>query len=143
LGQENEYKLYSEPISISQEGRYLFKFYSADRVQNRETEQPYIIIVDNSPPNLTKTFSVPKTGAAPGKDGIEIDTYPRYTTIFFGAVDNSAGIASIWYSTNGAKEQVYTTPLMFKDEGEFSMTVRLMDNVGNSTSETFRFIIKD
>jgi len=86
---------------------------------------------------------VPKSGTAPGKDGSEIDVYPRYTSLFFGAVDNSAGIAGIWYSANGAKEVQYSTPLMFNDEGDFTLEVRLVDNVGNPSSETVRFIIKD
>jgi hypothetical protein len=143
LGEKKEYQLYSDPITIAQEGRYLFKFYGTDRVENRETEQPYIIIVDNSPPTLTKTFSVPKSGTTPGKDGNEIDVYPRYTSLFFGAVDNSAGIAGIWYTPNGAKEVQYTTPLVFNDAGDFTLGIRLMDNVGNTGSETVRFIIKD
>ena len=58
-------------------------------------------------------------------------------------MDNSSGIAGIWYTLNDAKEQVYSTPLMFKDEGNFSMVIRLQDNVGNSSSETLRFVIKD
>lgn len=143
LGENKEYRLYSDPISIAQEGRYLFKFYGTDRVENRETEQPYILIVDNSPPTLMKTFSVPKSGTTPGKDGIEIDVYPRYTSIFFGAVDNSAGIAGICYSLNGGKEVRYSTPLAFNDAGDFSLEVRLMDNVGNTNVETVRFVIRD
>jgi len=143
LGEKKEYQLYADPISIAKEGRYLFKYYGRDRVENRETEHPYILIVDNTPPTLTKTFSVPKSGTAPGKDGSEIDVYPRYTSLFFGAVDNSAGIAGIWYSANGAKEVQYSTPLMFNDEGDFTLEVRLVDNVGNPSSETVRFIIKD
>lgn len=143
LGEKAEYKLYSQPISIIEEGRYLFKFYSADHVENRESEQPYIFIVDNTPPTVMKTFSVPSTGTVPDDRGNEIDVYPRFTSIFFGAMDNSAGIAGIWYTLNDAKEQVYTTPLMFKDEGDFSMVIRLQDNVGNGSSETLRFVIKD
>ncbi len=143
LGEKNEYRLYTGPISITEEGRYLFKFYSADHVDNRESEQPYIIIVDNSAPTMMKTFSVPKTGTVPDEQGGEIDVYPRYTSLFFGAVDNSAGIAGIWYSVNGAREQAYSIPLVFKEEGNFSLVLRLQDNVGNARSESIRFIIKD
>jgi hypothetical protein len=143
LGEKNQYQLYSDPVSIAQEGRYLFKFYSVDRVENRETEHPYILIVDNSPPALMKTFSVPKSGTTRDNDGNEIDAYPRYTSISFGAVDNSAGIAGIWYSSNGGKEVQYSTPLIFNEAGDFSLAVRLMDNVGNSSGETVRFVIRD
>jgi hypothetical protein len=143
LGQKAEYVPYSEPIAIPEEGRYLFKFYSADNVDNRETEQPYIIIVDNSPPTVMKTFSVPSTGTETGDDGSEINVYPRYTSLFFGAVDNSSGIAWIRYSINGAKEDVYSTPLMFNEEGKFSMAIKLRDNVGNTRTESLQFVIKD
>jgi len=143
LGDKPGYQLYSQPISIPGEGRYLFKFYSTDHVENHETEKPYIFIVDNSPPTLMKTFSVPKTGTAPDSSGNDIDVYPRYTSLFFGAVDNSAGIAGIWYKLNEAKEVQYSTPLMFNDAGDFSLEVRLVDNVGNTSSETVRFVIKD
>jgi hypothetical protein len=143
LGKKDGYELYSDPISIIEEGRYLFKFYSADHVDNREPEHPYILVVDNTPPTVIKTFSVAPTGTVPGEEGGEIKVYPRHTSLFLGAVDNSVGIAGIWYTLNEGKEQEYTTPLMFSDEGNFSMSIRMADHVGNTRKETIRFVIKD
>lgn len=143
LGAKAEYKTYAEPIAFDEENRYLFKFYSTDRVDNREIEQPYVLVVDNTPPTVIKTFSLAPTGTEPGEDGSEIDVYPRFTSLFLGAVDNSVGIAGVWYTLNGETEKEYSSPFMFKEDGDYTLDLRLQDNVGNTAKESIRFIIRE
>lgn len=143
LGAKAEYQTYTEPIAFDGENRYLFKFYSADRVANREMEQPYVLVVDNTPPKVIKTFSLAPTGTGPGEEGEKIDIYPRFTSLFLGAVDNSVGIAGVWYTLNDDKETEYSSPFMFKDEGDYTLKLRLRDHVGNAAEETIRFIIRE
>ena len=143
LGSKTEYQNYAEPITFDEENRYLFKFYSIDRVDNREIEQPYVLVVDNTPPTVIKTFSLAPTGTEPGEDGSEIDIYPRFTSLFLGAVDNSVGIAGVWYTLNGETEKEYSSPFMFKEDGDYTLNLRLQDNVGNTAKESIRFIIRE
>ncbi len=143
LGAKAESQTYTGPIAFDEENRYLFKFYSADRVDNREIEKPYVLVVDNTPPKVIKTFSLAPTGTETGEDGNEIDVYPRFTSLFLGATDNSVGIAGVWYTLNDDEEEEYSAPFMFKEDGEFTLALRLRDHVGNTASETIRFIIKE
>jgi hypothetical protein len=145
LGEDVEpgYRRYDAPISISAEGRYLFKFHSMDNVGNRETDQTGILVVDNTPPQLVTTFSLVSKRGVTLDDGVTLAVYPRYTSLFLGAADNSSGIASILYRINKATEEVYTRAIRFQDEGTFSIKIRIEDNVGNVTNETIRFVIQD
>lgn len=143
LGAKAEHKIYTDPIVFSDENRYLFKFYSVDRVANREIEQPYVLVVDNTPPKVIKTFSLAPTGTEADEDGNEIDIYPRYTSLFLGAVDNSVGIAGVWYILNDDEEKEYSSPFMFKEDGKYTLNLRLRDHVGNAAEETIRFIVRE
>lgn len=142
LGEGTPYKVYAEPITIPKEGNYLFKYYASDNVNNKEDEHPYLFIVDNTPPRVMKTFSVPAARTVKDEEGNDIDVYPRFTSLFLGAVDNSAGIAYIRYTINKEKEQEYRIALVFKEPGDYTMKLRVRDNVENSTSEAFRFRIE-
>lgn len=142
LGEGTPYIKYSEAITIPREGNYLFKYYSVDNVNNKEDEHPYLFIVDNTPPKVMTTFSVPPSRTVKDEDGKEINVYPRFTSLFLGAVDNSAGIAFIRYTINKDKEQEYRIALVFKEPGDYTMKLRVRDNVENSASESFRFRIE-
>jgi hypothetical protein len=137
------YRLYDGPVSIAEEGRFLFKFYSRDNVGNREADRTGILIVDNTPPVLVTTFSLPGKGDTTLADGSSLTVYPRYTSLFLGASDNASGIAAIRYRINKAKEEEYTRPIPFPDEGTFSIIIFIKDNVNNVTQETIKFIIED
>ncbi len=142
LGEGTPYKIYTEAITIPKEGNYLFKYYGVDNVNNKEGEHPYLFIVDNTPPKVMKTFSVPPSKTVKDEDGTDIHVYPRFTSLFLGAVDNSAGIQYIRYTVNKGKEQEYRVAMMFKEPGDYTMKLRVRDNVENSFFETFRFRIE-
>ncbi|MCP5050430.1 MAG: hypothetical protein GY940_24920, partial [bacterium] len=72
-----------------------------------------------------------------GKD----NHYPRRTTLFLSATDNSAGVAGIWYVLNGTDEKEYVKSLVFSESGEFSLTIRVEDNVGNEAIERIQFVV--
>lgn len=145
LGQdvEQEYRLYDAPIAISAEGRYHFKYYSMDNVGNREAVRIGILIVDNTPPKVVTTFSLVSKRGVTLDDGTSLAVYPRYTSLYLGATDNSSGIADIRYSINKAKEKEYTRAILFQDAGTFSIKIRVKDNVGNVTNKTIQFVIED
>ncbi len=145
LGEEGEpsFQRYEAPISVSKEGRYLFKFHGADNVGNHEADQVGILLVDNTPPQLVTTFSLQSKGDVTLEDGSVLAVYPRYTSLFLGASDNSSGIAAVRCGINDAKEEEYTRPLRFAGEGTFLISIHIEDNVGNVANKTVRFVIKD
>ncbi len=143
LGRKASRQPYSEPFAIEQDGRYVFEYYSTDNVNNREPEHVYVLIADNTAPEIVTTFSVENTGTVQAEDGTPLNIYPRHTILFLGASDNSTGIAGIWYSINEEKEQEYAQPVMLSDEGNYSIRVRAKDYVDNTVSQTTRFVIKD
>jgi hypothetical protein len=52
------------------------------------------VMVDNTPPVLTETFSSPKLTSA---DTV-VSRFQKSTTLFLQATDNASGVAGIWYS---------------------------------------------
>jgi hypothetical protein len=130
------------PIMIPDEGRYLFRYYSYDKVNNREVDQAILIIVDDTSPTILETFSIVPTDSLE-RDGEMVNIYPRFTSVFLAAVDNSAGIDGIWFRMNDAPEESFKQTLFFRDEGEYTIDVRTTDNLGNESRKSFSFIIKD
>jgi|CXWL01.1.fsa_nt_gi hypothetical protein len=131
------------PIQIPEEARHVLRFWSLDNVSNKELEQALVIITDNSPPEIFSTFSVASTGTQTGENGESLPVYPTFTTLFLGATDNSAGVKSITYSLDGAKEKEYQQTLVFEREGRFDLLVRTEDNTGNATTKRVKFAVKN
>ncbi len=140
---DRETTLYTEPFQLQDEGRYMFTYWSYDNVNNREPDQSALLIVDNTPPSITETFSIVPHDTTLGADGDSVAVYPRFTSVFLATVDNAAGLDGIWYRINDAEEKTFKETLFFKKNGEFTVRVRSQDHVGNESSKTFSFIIRD
>ncbi|MBN2001633.1 hypothetical protein JW935_29095 [candidate division KSB1 bacterium] len=147
---KTEYKIqdesmvqYSDPFKIEEEGQYLFNYWSYDNVNNREPDQSVLLIVDNTAPRISETFSIVPNDTTQNSKGDTVLVYPRFTSVFLATVDNSAGLAGIWYSINDAAEQKFVETLFFNENGEYTVKVRSQDHVGNESSKTFSFIIRD
>ena len=135
--------IYQMPISIKREGRHLIRFRGVDMVGNKENAQALVIIVDNTPPEITETFSVANTGTQMTKDSTRLTVYPRRTSVFIECKDTSCGTKSIWYSINGAKEKEYNKPVSFSKEGVYALMMRSIDNLGNEAKKTVSFVIQE
>ena len=134
---------HSAPIIVANEGRYEFEFWSIDNVNNREENQELILRVDNTPPEIVEIFSVWSTGSAKDESGAAMGVFPRDTSIFLASRDASASTEGIWYAINGGQEKEYVTPLVFPDEGTFTVAIRSKDKVDNTSNKTLKFVIKD
>ncbi len=131
---------YVEPFPIPTEGSYILKFRGIDQVNNQEEIQMIPVMVDNTPPVLTETFSSAKLTAA---NDSTVSRFQKSTTMFLQATDNASGIAGIWYSIDGKREEKYEKPVRFDKKGEHSVRIRAQDNVGKVTEKTFAFVIED
>ena len=142
IGEEPE-TAFTEPFKIANEGRYDFRFWSVDQVNNRQEAETLVLVIGSTPPELVETFSVLSTESAKDEEGNTIQVYPQKTSVFLGGTDKSASIAGIWYSINGSKEISYNAPLNFSDEGTFTLVVRAQDKVGNETRKVIKFAVQN
>lgn len=131
---------YTAPLSFPDEGRRLLRYWSVDRVNNREPDHALVLITDNTPPEIFANFSLSPLAAAAGQG---LPVYRSQTSLFLGATDNAAGVHKIYYSFNGGKEMEYTKPLSLDTDGTFDLLIRADDNLGNQTSKHLRFVIRD
>jgi hypothetical protein len=130
---------YTAPLNYPDEGRRLVRYWSTDRVNNRELDRALVLITDNTPPQIFANFSLAKN-ATTDADGLPV--YRRLTSLFLGATDNAAGVHKIYYSFDGGKEMEYSTPLVLEHDGTFDLEIRVDDNLGNQASKHLRFVIK-
>jgi hypothetical protein len=131
--------IYSKPIAFPEEGRRLLRYWSTDRVNNRELDRAVVLITDNTPPEIFANFSL---AAKTGANGEALAVYRRLTSLFLGATDNASGVHKIYYTINGGKEMEYKTPLVLDHEGTFELLIRADDNLGNQATKLLRFVIK-
>jgi hypothetical protein len=130
---------YTAPFGFATEGRRMLRYWSTDRVNNRETDQALVLITDNTPPTIFANFSLSPTTTA-GSGGLSV--YRTGTSLFLGATDNAAGVRQIYYRINGSKEQEYKTPLTLNNPGKYDLIIRADDNLGNESTKDLRFVIQ-
>lgn len=59
------------------------------------------------------------------------DFVPPGTSIDLSAIDNGVGVAKIWYKINDSEAKEYSKPLVFTDEGRYSIYHWTEDLLGN------------
>ncbi|MCX6128028.1 MAG: hypothetical protein NTX25_03065 [Proteobacteria bacterium] len=135
--------IYSEAISLPQEGRFLFRYWATDRVNNQESYAPLLFISDTTAPEIVETFSNEPLRLALDKSPAKNMTYYVNTSLSLGARDSSAGVSKIEYALNGDKWQLYTNHLQFPNKGSYIVKVRSTDQVGNRSEKVISFDIVD
>jgi hypothetical protein len=63
------------------------------------------------------------------------------TKVILYASDEESGVKKIVYTSNGGKEETYTQPVTFENEGKYTLSYRGYDNVNNSNFSSFWFIV--
>jgi hypothetical protein len=129
---------YTAPFGFATEGRRMLRYWSTDRVNNRETDQALVLITDNTPPKIFANFSLSPTTAS-GPEGLPV--YRTGTSLFLGATDNASGVQQIYYRIDGGKEQEYKTPLTLNRPGKYDLLIRADDNLGNESTKDLKFVI--
>jgi hypothetical protein len=125
---------YSGSFNIDKEGLMIIKYWGKDNVNNVTDAQSITILVDKTPPEIVETFSVVGQGS-PMK-------FPKSTSLFLAARDNSAGVNGIWYSINKASQEKYGGILKFEKPGNYTLDISSRDNVGNVSRKVLSFIVE-
>ena len=132
--------IYSEPFSISGDGRVVVRYSATDNVNNKEDTQAVVVVVDNTPPKIIETFSDANASLLPNQSSIKVS---RSTSLFLAATDNAAGVSDVMYSFEGKKEQKYIGPIVFDTKGSVNLTLSCKDNVGNTAEKKLSIEVND
>jgi hypothetical protein len=107
------YSEYKDTLKLNTEGEISLKYYSTDRVGNREEAIEANFIIDNSAP--TTDYEI---------DGIQNEKFVSpNATLKFSSEDNLVGVKAIYYKVNNGPRQVYSSPVSVKllgDDGALS-----------------------
>lgn len=136
-----KYEVYNKPFYLpTKTGSTSIKYYATDNVNNKvstnnDNKKSTATYVDLSGPNLSHSFSSPKFTT---RDTIFISTKTKIT---LRATDAEAGVNKITYNANKKGELNFTEPFSIKEEGFHSINYTGYDNVENTNSENFFFIL--
>lgn len=141
VDKENEQQ-YNEPFTVEKEGVHHILYTGYDNVDNSNTSKFYFII-DNTAPDLYPRFSIAPIGKET-VDGRRVDVYPSHVVLFLSATDAMVGYQKIYYNINGGGERLYTTMIKDFQKGKhYTIKARIIDQLGNETSDTVEFITSD
>jgi hypothetical protein len=113
------------------EGEHSIKYYSVDRVGNKEQEHEYKFFVDKTPPILVDEI-LGNSYVVNGKEYSSGRTKLKLT-----AVDNKSGIKEIKYSINKEPYALYEKPFYLTTvSGALSVVSYAVDNVGNKSTSS-------
>lgn len=124
-----EIKTYESPFSISTEGKHSISYYSVDKIGNKENENTFRVMVDNTPPEVIVTSSKPV---------LKIDSklyISKDFTFTVNSQDASSGVNKVEYSINGKDYTEYVAPFSIPSEGEVDIKIKALDNVTNITDK--------
>ncbi len=114
---------FNDTLSFSKDGEYTVKYYSVDKVGNREQVEEKTFIVDNSAPiSEYEVVGVINEKISSSKAKIKLTSK-----------DNLIGVKTIYYKINKGKTLVYSTPIPVKWLGSDNGVITLwaVDHINN------------
>ncbi|MCK5582253.1 MAG: hypothetical protein KAI33_00605, partial [Elusimicrobiales bacterium] len=127
--------IYSEPINLGEEGKYLISYYSVDKAQNAEIEKSTEIYIDANAPITTMVVDGERIG--------DSEWYSSSVTLSLVSTDSLTGVKKTRYmvkskehGVNGEEEifissGIYKEPIIISGEGALTFSYWSEDNVGN------------
>lgn len=120
------YQDYSGKIKFDKDGFHIVRFKAVDPVLNWSPTQNFRIYVDLTPPNTSTDW---KGRSHTNGQSLFIS---RFSQLKLSSQDNLSGVSKIFWQENGSnKLNVYKEGKMFK-EGNHTIKVASVDNVGNA-----------
>lgn len=128
-----QFSVYGHPMSLDKEGPHKITYRSVDRVGNREEDNIFNVIIDNTGPYMNFALN---------KAPVVIDG-KRYlapgTKLEIRATDNYSGVKSVEYSINGSDWQPYKDGIVLDKAGAAQLKYRAIDNLGNKSENLSGF----
>ncbi len=126
----NDKSVYKQPISASKimEGKHTLSYFTEDEVQNREDEKTFTFFVDKSAPLIIDEI-IGDVFFANGREYTSGRTQLQLT-----AIDNRAGVKSVYYSIGAESFKLYEKPFFLpQKQGSIKIDYYAIDNVNNKT----------
>lgn len=130
---------YSGPITLTQEGRYLLKYWAVDNVNNREQKSPVLLVVDETPPSIIHANGTAILDETPDKTQV----FDLNTPMLLAAHDVLSGVDTVYYSVNDGPIQQFKGMVLFKQVGEYKVKITAVDHVGNASSVLANITVVD
>lgn len=133
INEAYQFSVYGHAFSLDKEGPHKITYRSVDRVGNREEDNTFNVIIDNTGPYMNFALN---------KAPVVIDG-KRYlapgTKLEIRATDNFSGVKTVEYSTNGSDWQPYKDGIILDKPGAAQLKYRAVDNLGNKSENLSGF----
>lgn len=123
LGSLGSCSIYTNPYSVTANGKHTIYFFSVDNAGNYELQQSIPINIDETPPQTTASLSGTLAGG---------NQYLAPVTVTLTASDNLSGVSSTMYQVDGGAAQTYGSPFAIIAAGTHQVTYYSVDNAGNT-----------
>ncbi|MGV3665123.1 MAG: multi-beta-barrel domain surface protein OmpL47 [Leptospira bouyouniensis] len=132
-----EYRRFTQPIRISEEGLTEIYYRSVDKVGNAETPKILVVNVDNT---------APRVSLVPQEQLFVLDGVPfasKNNTYTIVAEDRQTGVEKVQFSINQEAAKGYTDPIKLENGGANVIKYSATDRSGNSSPESSMIITVD
>lgn len=116
---------YNQTFNIETEGPHRVIYRSVDKAGNREVDNLFTVIIDNTAPKVTVALSKSPT-IIDGRSYLA-----QGTKLELRASDNYSGVKSLEYSFDGVNFQPYKDGIVLDKAGPIQIKYRAEDNLGN------------
>jgi hypothetical protein len=137
---QEETKIYNEPVTVKEPGFHNLFYFAQDNVMNRESENKIDIFVDNQPPVIYPHFGSESIGKKEVR-GETYTIYPSNAKLYIGATDKASGTEHIEYRINGGKIKKRIPIRKFKP-GNYEVEIYAYDQLKNKNVHTIKFAIE-
>ncbi len=139
----NSEKKYTKPFTAVSEGNNYIKYTGVDNVKN-SSEDNFLFVIDNTGPEIYYHMSLEKIGTQKLiETNEEIPVYASNTRMYLAATDKYVGTKTIFYSINGRKNVIYSTPVKLVKPGMYVLKIKSVDELGNtSLSPEYKFVVQ-
>ncbi len=131
-----DYRRFSQPIRISEEGATEIHYRSVDKAGNLEVPKVLVVVVDNT---------APRTSLLPAEQFFVLDGVPytsknnSYTIV----AEDKNGVEKVQYSINSEANKTYAEPIKLEKGGANVIKYSASDKSGNSSPESSLIITVD
>ncbi|MBN1597176.1 MAG: hypothetical protein JW894_02690 [Bacteroidales bacterium] len=133
---------YSSAFNIDNPGFSTISYYATDKLNNKEEVNKLNVYVDIRPPKIHYHFSVESIGNKTVRDEI-YTIYPTNAMLYIAATDDRSGGERLEYFINESTTSKTSNPIKGLLPGNYLITVKAYDVLGNESEQKIKFAIEE